>query len=74
MNAKKTAYKLIEDKFPVQKYRELQAERERRLEFWKEKKIDALIYHEQHIINFGKRVLRILEENEIFSVLKSNKF
>jgi hypothetical protein len=72
MNAKQTALKLIEDNFPASKYREIQKERERRMEFWKERQIDVLIYNEARLIKFGKKVLRILEEHEIMMILKAH--
>lgn len=70
MNAKQTAHKLIEDNFPASKYREIQKERERRMDFWKDKGIDELIYAEARLIKFGKKVLRILEEHEIITILR----
>lgn len=70
MNAKQTAIKLIEDNFPASKYRQIQKERERRMEFWKDKGIDELIYNEARLIKFGKKVLRILEEHEIITILR----
>lgn len=74
MNAKETAHQLIKDNFPASKYRALQAEREKRLEFFKERKIDVLIYHAASLVKFGKKVLRILEEHEIMTLLKNHKF
>lgn len=70
LNAKQTAHQLIKDNFPIAKYEELQAERERRLKFWKERQIDVLIFKEVQLIKFGKKVLRIMWEHAIMSALK----
>lgn len=74
LNAKETAIKLIQEKFPVSKYRELHAERQRRYEFFKEKRLTPLIYDSALLLKFSRKVLRILEENEIMMILKNHKF
>lgn len=73
MNAKETARQLIKDNFPIAKYEAIQAERERRLKFWKEKEIDILIFKEVQLIKFGKKVLRIMWEHAIMNALKNHK-
>lgn len=72
MNAKQTATQLIKDNFPIGKYEAIQAERERRLKFWKERKIDVLIFKEVQLIKFGKKVLRIMWEHAIITALRKH--
>ena len=72
MNANKTALQLIKDNFPASRYRAIQAQREKRMELWKQVGVDELIYNEARLIKFGKKVLRILEEHEIVMILRKH--
>jgi len=72
MNAKQAALQLIKDNFPASKYRAIQSQREKRMVLWKQVGVDELIYNEARLIKFGKKVLRILEEHEIMTIVKKH--
>lgn len=55
-----TAADLKARNFPVEQYEEIQERRNYRLQFWKEKGIQALIDKEQELVNFGEKVLSLL--------------
>lgn len=60
--AQKIADFLRKEGFTIQDYEEaVQNPRKKRLEFWKEKKITALIQGESKLIKLGEQVLEIMK-------------
>jgi len=60
--AEETAQALVEQSFPVSKYKKnVQDRRVERMKLWKERGVKALIEHEQELIEHGEKVIALME-------------